>query len=362
MAKLSFNKLSSDKKKFLEIVSENYPEYISEDGKITTKGMKEVCQSLEDSGYPQYSFNNMKVANWLCNATFNSSGTRGEFWFPMNDYSEETNMREISIDIEGRTININHKPDEEVEKEQEKYFRAMEIVTRNVFERKQKAVIIRGCPGMGKSHLIETLIEEYNMIQDDDYVYFAGGSITPSVFYETIVNNSDKLIIMDDCDSLLVHDEGLKMIKGATQSTGRCIVSWGKRNQPLSADGSELPYSVEFIGQLIFISNLDTKKIMASKKDIAEHLEAVCSRVDTFDIDKVIYDNQSRLVWIKRLIRNGLLENFCSTYEEQDIVVGYLESNYTRIKNPDLRTIFRIAEKLKLNPDDWEDILEALIY
>ena len=95
-----------------------------------------------------------------------------------------------------------------------------------------RAMIVSGPPGVGKSFGVEQEIEKATMFDK-----LAGkrlraevvkGAATPIGLYQTLYKYSDEncVVVFDDCDSILLDDVSLNLLKGALDSGKKRKISW----------------------------------------------------------------------------------------------------------------------------------------
>ena len=95
-----------------------------------------------------------------------------------------------------------------------------------------RAMIVSGPPGVGKSFGVEQEIDKATMFDK-----LAGkrlraevvkGSATPIGLYQTLYKYSDSncVVVFDDCDSILLDDVSLNLLKGALDSGKKRTISW----------------------------------------------------------------------------------------------------------------------------------------
>ena len=135
------------------------------------------------------------------------------------------------------TFNINQR------------FEFLNNLTTMVVNNATPSLIITGEGGLGKSHSVTETIKS-NDLSDDEYIFFKGYS-TARGLYNTLYDNNGKLIIFDDCDSVLDDKVALNILKSALDSYEKRTISWmAKMNK-----NDEYPQQFEFTGRIIFISN-----------------------------------------------------------------------------------------------------------
>lgn len=162
-------------------------------------------------------------------------------------------------------------------------FTFLEKFTSMVISNVTASLLVCGQSGLGKSHTIMALIEAQKLVEDTDYVVIKGYS-TPKALYATLYEHKNKLIIFDDCDSVLMDPTSLNILKGALDSYQKRTISWLSKG--FIDDG--LPASFDFEGQVIFISNRPLEKIDG----------AVKGRTISVDLTMTIQDRIDRMTAI----------------------------------------------------------------
>jgi hypothetical protein len=81
------------------------------------------------------------------------------------------------------------------------------------------AFLICGGSGLGKSFLVEDVLEnQFDMRRDIHFIVYKG-SMTETGLFTVLTKNPSKIIILDDCDSVWKDDNALNLLKGALDST-----------------------------------------------------------------------------------------------------------------------------------------------
>ena len=116
--------------------------------------------------------------------------------------------------------------------------------------------ILTGSGGLGKTHaVLEGLkkkgLKEDTIDNEGDFVFIRGFS-TAKALYRTLWENNGKVIIFDDADSVHKDPIGANILKAALGSEDHRIISWGAE----FPEAETLPNRFEFIGRIVFISNL----------------------------------------------------------------------------------------------------------
>lgn len=153
-------------------------------------------------------------------------------------------------------------------------FTNLERLTKMVGRGIQPSLVVTGGAGMGKTHLVKQTLAEMGLDESTDFVHFKGRA-TPAGLFITLYENSDKIIVLDDCDSVFKDDDAVNILKGALDSYDSRKISYITSKPLKDTDGNELPRHFEFTGRIIFISNIDQSKLD----------EAIRSRSFVADID-----------------------------------------------------------------------------
>lgn len=150
-----------------------------------------------------------------------------------------------------------------------------------------KALVAYGTGGVGKTYTLTKELEANNMVGFDEEVHkpaFSGvagegeepqenvaegdydyvkitGKATPTAMYKALYEHNGKLIIFDDCDSVLKNEDAANILKGALDTTGDGTVSYGSAKSIKDEDGNKIPQRFKFTGQVVFISNLGSDEV-----------------------------------------------------------------------------------------------------
>ena len=153
-------------------------------------------------------------------------------------------------------------------------FANIERLTKMVGKGIQPSLVITGSAGTGKTHLVKSTLAGMGMRESYEFVHFKGRATAAGLFV-TLYENCDKIIILDDCDSVFKDADAVNILKGALDSYDTRNISY-ITTKPLKDEfGAHLPRTFEFTGKIIFISN-----ITQSSLD-----EAIRSRSFVADVD-----------------------------------------------------------------------------
>jgi hypothetical protein len=221
-----------------------------------------------------------------------------------------------------------------------------------------RAMIVSGPPGVGKSFGVEQEIDKATMFDK-----LAGkrlraevvkGSATPIGLYQTLYKYSDAncVVVFDDCDSILLDDVALNLLKGALDSGKKRKISWLSESSSLRREG--IPDSFEFKGSVIFISNIKFSKVKGKLKD---HLDALQSRCHFVDL--TIDTTRDKILRIKQLAYDGMLDDYDFDRATVDELIEFVELNQDRLREISLRTVLKAADLRKSFPAKWKLFAES---
>ncbi len=139
-------------------------------------------------------------------------------------------------------------------------FSNLERLTKMVGRGIQPSLVITGMAGVGKTHLVKETLKGMGLTESKDFVHFKGRATAAGLFI-TLYQNSDKIIVLDDCDSVFKDDDAVNILKAALDSYDTRKISYIS-SKPLKDEyGDPIPPHFEFTGRIIFISNIHQSKL-----------------------------------------------------------------------------------------------------
>jgi hypothetical protein len=223
-----------------------------------------------------------------------------------------------------------------------------------------RAMIVSGPPGVGKSFGVEQEIEKATLLDQ-----IAGrrlraevvkGSATAIGLYQALYKYSDPncVIVFDDCDSILLDDVCLNLLKGALDSGKKRKISWLSDSRILRSEG--IPDSFEFKGSVIFITNLKFDKMKSQK--LRDHLDALQSRCHYLDL--TLDTMRDKILRIKQIARSGELFSDLELSEiAQDEIIAFMDENKNRLREMSLRMAIKIGQLYKSFPTKWNALAQS---
>ena len=250
--------------------------------------------------------------------------------------------------------------DEERMAEIAERFEILTDMTKAAISGEIRAIIVSGPPGVGKSFSVEREVEKATLLDQ-----LAGkrlraevvkGSATPIGLYQTLYKYSDTncMVVFDDCDSILLDDVSLNLLKGALDSGKKRKISWLSESSTLRREG--IPDSFEFKGSVIFITNLKFDQMKSQK--LRDHLDALQSRCHYLDL--TLDTMRDKILRIRQIARSGELFNDLDISDVgQDEIINFMDENKNRLREMSLRMAVKIAQLYKSFPLRWKSMAQS---
>ena len=217
-------------------------------------------------------------------------------------------------------------------------FNFLNDLTRMVIYDVTPSLIVTGEGGLGKTHSVSQSIE-FTGLGNNEYVFFKGYS-TARGLYNTLYDNNDKLIIFDDCDSVLEDKVAVNILKSALDSYETRTISWMARMNK----NDEYPQHFDFTGRIIFISNKSKTSIDG----------AILSRSLTVDLTMTPDEKIERMTTI--------LPNILPEYSDEvkAEALNFLNENKEG-SNINMRTLIMVIKMANSNPDTWKSMASYML-
>ena len=241
-------------------------------------------------------------------------------------------------------------------------FEILEDMTRAVKKGDVRSMIVTGPPGVGKSFGVEKVLARHDVFADvanDGKLKkyeVVKGAMSAIGLYKKLYEFSDKksILVFDDCDSVLLDDFSLNILKAALDSGKKRMIHWNTDSRSLSQEG--VPNSFEFKGGAIFITNIKFDHVKSKK--LRDHLEALESRCHYLDL--TIDTEREKLLRIKQVVRDAdMLGAYDIPDEAKTEVVQFIMDNARRMRELSLRMVLKVADIRVAMPDKWQAVVEV---
>ena len=225
-------------------------------------------------------------------------------------------------------------------------FNNLKNLTRMVGKGLQPSLVVTGMAGMGKTHIVKETLAELGMRESFEFVHFKGRA-TAAGLYITLYENSDKIVVLDDCDSVFKDDDAVNILKGALDSYDVRKISYITSRELKDSYSNPVPRQFEFTGRVIFISNLDQSKID----------EAIKSRSFVQDISMSVPQVFMRMEQLLHKIEPGIKkENKAMALE----IMKKLHAKYNGVE-VNIRSLIKAARICQMKFDNPEEMIAEQI-
>jgi len=265
-----------------------------------------------------------------------------------------------SLEVE-RVNKILTETDDEILDRLRDRFEILDDMTRAVKGGKVKAMIVTGPPGVGKSYGVEKVLSKHdvfaNVANDQKLKKYevVKGAMSAIGLYSKLYHYSDRknVLVFDDCDSILLDDLSLNILKAALDTSAKRMIHWNTDSSLLRREG--VPDSFEFKGGAIFITNIKFDHVKSKK--LRDHLEALESRCHYLDL--TIDTEREKVLRIRQVVTEcGMLDSYELTDVQKIDVVDFVTDNTARLRELSLRTVLKIADLCASFPDKWRAVAE----
>ena len=265
-----------------------------------------------------------------------------------------------SLEVETPT-KVLTETDEEIIERLRARFEILDDMTRAVKKGDVRAMIVTGPPGVGKSFGVEAVLGRHSVMadiaQDEKLKKYevVKGAMSALGLYSKLYQYSDKknILVFDDCDSVLLDDLSLNILKAALDTSKKRMIHWNTDSHMLRKEG--IPDSFEFKGGAIFITNIKFDHVKSKK--LRDHLEALESRCHYLDL--TIDTEREKLLRIKQIVRDGMLSTYDYDTATVEELLQFVVDNAARMRELSLRTVLKVADLRKSFPDKWKSVAEV---
>jgi hypothetical protein len=273
--------------------------------------------------------------------------------------TKPTGYRVLSLEQE--TPAQSKETDAEIIERLRERFEILDDMTRAVKKGAVRAMIVSGAPGVGKSFGVEKVLGKHGLMadiaQDEKLKKYeiVKGAMSAIGLYSKLYEFSDSknILVFDDCDSVLLDDLSLNILKAALDTSKKRTISWNTDSRLLRSEG--VPNSFEFKGGAIFITNINFQNIKSKK--LQDHLAALESRCHYIDL--TIHTEREKMLRIKQIVSDGMLNEYDFSEAQTTAIIEFIDANKKRLRELSLRTVLKTADLVRSFPGDkWQRVAQ----
>ena len=237
------------------------------------------------------------------------------------------NMKNISVlefdtdAIKATQKAVAQETDDEILARLRERFTILTDMTKAVKSGDVRAMIVSGPPGVGKSFGVEEVLQKdglFDTLGERKPRYeVVKGAMSALGLYAKLYEYSDakNVLVFDDCDSILMEDLSLNILKGAA----------------------------------IFITNIKFEHVKS--KRLRDHLDALESRCHYIDLQ--MDTDREKILRIKQIVGDGMLDAYEFEPIQRDEVVDFIVNNASKLRELSLRMVLKVADLRKAFPGSW---------
>lgn len=204
-----------------------------------------------------------------------------------------------------------------------------------------KGLIVNGPPGVGKTFAVKAYLEKH--CPNNHKV--VSGKITMLMLYVALYNyrHKGRVLVLDDADDAYKDVLGLNLLKAATDTRPIRNIHW-ESNAKLT-----VPSSFDFEGSVILVSNVG---FGGNERKLVAHLDALKDRCRPIILSP--NDNESLFKQLCYMVfHHKMLKDYAFTADEEEMLMGYIETNLNSLHKISLRTVVKLADTYKYQNATW---------
>lgn len=272
-----------------------------------------------------------------------------------------TSILEFDTDaIKKREREVARETDQQILERLAERFDILTEMTKAVKSGDIRAMIVSGPPGVGKSYGVEAVLGKDDLFdklgERKPRYEVVKGAMSAIGLYAKLYEFSKKgnVLVFDDCDSILLEELSLNILKGALDSSKKRTISWNTDSRILRSEG--IPDRFDFNGAAIFITNIKFEHVRSKK--LRDHLDALESRCHYIDLQ--MDTNREKILRIQQVIRDcGMLSEYEFDPPVVDEIVGFIAEHQDQLRELSLRMVLKIADLRKAKPLQWKSFVKT---
>jgi hypothetical protein len=269
--------------------------------------------------------------------------------------SAGTTVLEFDTDaIKRREKEVEKETDEQILERLGERFEILTEMTKAVKSGDVRAMIVSGPPGVGKSFGVEAVLQKdglFDTLAERKPKYeVVKGAMSALGLYAKLYEFSEakNVVVFDDCDSVLMDELSLNILKGALDSSNRRFIAWNTDSRLLRSEG--IPDRFEFKGAAIFITNIKFEHVRSKK--LRDHLDALESRCHYIDLQ--MDTEREKILRIKQVVNDaGMLDRYEFDAGIKEELIKFIDDNKGKLRELSLRMVLKLADLRKSFPKTW---------
>lgn len=208
-----------------------------------------------------------------------------------------------------------------------------------------RSMIVTGPPGVGKSVTVKNTLTANGLPSDHQYLH---GKITPLSLYHALYTHRQpkQVVVLDDTDSIFKDPEGQNILKAVMDTTEVRHVTWASTTSLLQR--MSVPEEFEFAGSVVLITNVG----FDGNLKMSVHLRAIKDR--SFTVAVGADDKNGKFKMIAYMVmKRDMLAKYEFSSTEKLMLLKFVFDNLKTLSTLSLRTVIKIADLYRLDPDDW---------
>jgi hypothetical protein len=267
-----------------------------------------------------------------------------------------------TLEMDRVNKDLSNVTDEDIMGRLRERFSILDDMTRAVKKGDVRAMIVTGPPGVGKSFGVEKVLAKHDVFatvaQNEKLKKYevVKGAMSAIGLYKKLYEFSDKkcILVFDDCDSVLLDDLSLNILKAALDSSKKRMIHWNTDSRLLRSEG--VPNQFEFKGGAIFITNIKFEHVRSKK--LQDHLAALESRCHYLDL--TIDTDREKLLRIRQVVSEcGMLDDYEFSDLEKEVLIDFIDEKQGRLRELSLRMVLKLADLKKSMPGNWRSVADV---
>lgn len=235
-------------------------------------------------------------------------------------------------------------------------FDILSLLTKGAVAKNIRAMVVTGAPGVGKSFSVEQILSTAGCQHE-----VVKGTISAINLYMLAYKyrRPGNVIVLDDADDIFNDLDAMNILKALCDSGSTRKVSYLK--EAIQLKENDIPQTFEFEGAMIFISNIDFAKFVENGSNkYAPHMNALMSR--SLYLNLQLHDRQALSMWVNHVATNARIFDIDEVPEKyRSQILHFIATNRDTLYELSIRTLKKLNQLVKTNPDRWESIARVLL-